>query len=212
MSNSSSQNEPPVLQTDVTRPGLYASVGNAVYKLDQRTYQVIWKHTFASDEADQGDPRASVAPDRVLGAGDILLYVGTGNEQRDASLRVFQTADGSVFWWQLSARARANSTTVYTLVESKTAQSSTLTAYDAFTGKMLWQRQYPIIGSKIDEACHSDGFRLITATDQLLYAVVEYRQNGQGSFARYGLSPADDRFSGNTMKRLQDPYRLLRRT
>jgi outer membrane protein assembly factor BamB len=92
------------------------------------------------------------------------------------------------------ARAFANSTTVYTLVESKTAHSSTLTARDARTGKQLWQRQYPIAGSPSDPAYGTDGtegFRLITVTDRLLYAVAAYHQNGQGIFARYGLSPAD---------------------
>ncbi len=186
MTNPSSQNEPPVLQTHVTGPGLYAFLSNAVYKLDQRTYQLVWKHTFASDEAVQGDPRWSIAPGQVLGARDIL-YMGT----HEKHLCVLNTADGSVLWRQWSARDLANSTAAYTLVESKTAQCSTLTAYDEFTGKTLWQRQYPIVGSKIDSAFHSDGFRLITVTDQLLYAVVGYSQNGQGYFARYGLSPAD---------------------
>jgi outer membrane protein assembly factor BamB len=69
-----------------------------------------------------------------------------------------------------------------------------LTARDPQTGKQLWQRQYPIAGARIDPARGTDGtegFRLVTITDQLLYAVVWYRYNGQDIFARYGLSPRD---------------------
>jgi outer membrane protein assembly factor BamB len=193
--NHSSQNKQPVLLPHVTGPGLYAYLGNAVYQLDNRTHQVVWKHTFASNEAVQGDPPSSSAPGQPFVAGSVL-YLETRDWQHNDRqyLYAFNTADGSVLWRQLSARALANGTAVYTLVESKTAHSSTLTARDVHTGKELWQRQYPIAGSKSDPAYGTDdteGFRLITVSDQLLYAVVAYRQNGQDIFARYGLSPAD---------------------
>src|SRR5262245_47645996 len=46
-----SQNKPLGLLTPVTEPGLYSYIGNAVYRLDNRTHQVVWKHAFASTEA-----------------------------------------------------------------------------------------------------------------------------------------------------------------
>jgi outer membrane protein assembly factor BamB len=127
--------------------------------------------------------------------GNVLHLETRAQQHYDLQyLYAFNAADGSVLWRQLSARALANSTAVYTLVESKTADSSTLTAREARTGKELWQRQYPIAGSTSDPGYGTDdteGFRLITVTDQLLYAVVATRQNGQDIFARYGLRPAD---------------------
>jgi outer membrane protein assembly factor BamB len=194
--NHASQNKQPGLLTPVTGSELYAQQGNTVYRLDNRTYQLVWKHTFTSNEAVQGDPLSSFsAPGQPFVVGNVL-YLETRDQQRydRQYLYALNTADGSVLWRQLSARALANSTAVYTLVESPTANSSTLTARDARTGKELWQRQYPIAGSKSNPGYGTDdteGFRLITVTDQLLYAVVAYRQNGQDLFARYGLSPAD---------------------
>jgi outer membrane protein assembly factor BamB len=193
--NHASQNKQPDLLTPMTGPGLYAYQGNTVYRLDNRTDQVKWKHIFASNEAVQGDPLSSSAPGQPFVVGSVL-YLETRDQQHGDRqyLYAFNTADGSELWRQLSARALANSTAVYTLVESQTGDSSTLTARDARTGKELWQRQYPIAGSKSNPGYGTDdteGFRLITVTDQLLYAVVAYRQNGQDIFARYGLSPAD---------------------
>jgi hypothetical protein len=132
--NHSSQNKQPVLLPHVTGPGLYAYLGNAVYQLDNRTHQVVWKHTFASNEAVQGDPPSSSAPGQPFVAGSVL-YLETRDWQHNDRqyLYAFNTADGSVLWRQLSARALANGTAVYTLVESKTAHSSTLTARDVHT-------------------------------------------------------------------------------
>jgi len=45
-----------------------------------------------------------------------------------------------------------------------------------------------------------EGFRLIAATDQLLYAVVAYRQKEQNLFARYGLSPVDGSIRWHTQE------------
>ncbi len=109
-------------------------------------------------------------------------------------LYALNSGDGSILWRQPSARALANSGAVYTLVESKTSNSSTLTARDPRTGRQLWQRSYPIAGSQSDPGYGTDatdGFRLIAITAQLLYAVGVYRQNGQNIFARYGLNPLD---------------------
>jgi outer membrane protein assembly factor BamB len=189
-----SHNKPQGLLTPVTGSGLYAYVGNEVYRLDNRSHQVVWKHTFASTETVQGDLSSS-APGQPFVVGSVL-YLETRDQQHGVRqyLYALNTADGSVLWRQPSARALANSTAVYTLVESTTADSSTLTARDARTGKELWQRQYPIAGSTSDPGYGTDnteGFRLITVTDQLLYAVVASHQNGQDLFARYGLSPAD---------------------
>src|SRR5215469_13556996 len=41
-----SQNKPPALLEPVTAPGLYAYLQNSVYRLDNRTHQVLWKHIF----------------------------------------------------------------------------------------------------------------------------------------------------------------------
>lgn len=195
INNNFSRNKRTALLTHTTGAGLYGYLGNAVYRLDNRTHQIVWKHTFASNEIVNANPLSGLIPNQPFVVGSVL-YLETYDRQNYGRqyLYAFNAADGSVLWRQLSARALANDRAVYTLVESKTSNSSTLMARDARTGKQLWQRQYPIAGSKSDPAYGTDsteGFRLITVTDQLLYAVAAYRQNGQNIFARYGLSPAD---------------------
>lgn len=175
--------------------GLYAYLSQAIYRLDSQTHRVLWKHAFAVDETVVGDTIVSDnlgQPVVVRG----ILYVETQENKgnRTQYLNALDTRNGSLLWRLPSARAFVNSMAVYTLVESKTIDVSTMTARDPQTGKLLWQRQYPIAGARIDPARGTDsteGFRLITITDQVLYAVVWYRYNGQDIFTRYGLSPQD---------------------
>jgi outer membrane protein assembly factor BamB len=169
--------------------GLYAYLGQAIYRLDSRTHQILWKHAFASNETVGG---GTMFPIVVRG----VLYMETQENQVNGRqyLYALNTANGTVLWRQLSAMAFVNSTAVYTLLESTTSDISTLTARDPQTGKQLWQRQYSIVGPRSDPGRGTDsteGFRLITVTDQILYAVASYRQKGQDIFARYGLSPKD---------------------
>ena len=175
--------------------GLYAYLNQSVYRLDSQTHSILWKHTFASAEMVQGGTPFSSDMHQPFVVHDIL-YVETQENKANGRqyLYALNSANGSVLWRQPSARAFVNSTAVYTLVESKTVDVSTLTARDPRTGKQLWQRQYPIAGARIDPARGTDnteGFRIVTLTDQLLYAVVWYRCNGQDIFTRYGLSPKD---------------------
>src|SRR5579859_325812 len=175
--------------------GLYAYLDQAIYRLDSQTHRVLWKHTFAVDENVVGDPILSdMSGQPVVVRG--ILYVETQENKgnRTQYLNALDTRSGALLWRLPSARAFVNSMAVYTLVESKTIDVSTLTARDPRTGKLLWQRQYPIAGARIDPGRGTDsteGFRLITITDQVLYAVVWYRYNGQDIFTRYGLSPKD---------------------
>jgi hypothetical protein len=59
ITHASQTNKPPVLLTPMIGTGLHAYFGNAVYRLDNRTHQVVWKHTFASNEAVQSDLSSS---------------------------------------------------------------------------------------------------------------------------------------------------------
>ncbi|HEU0003203.1 MAG TPA: PQQ-binding-like beta-propeller repeat protein, partial [Ktedonobacteraceae bacterium] len=175
--------------------GLYAYLNQSIYRLDNQTHTILWQHTFASDETVQGGtPFSSDVQQPFVVHG--VLYVETQENKANGRqyLYALNSANGSILWRQPSARAFVNSTAVYTLVESKTVDVSILTARDPRTGKQLWQRQYPIAGARIDPARGTDsteGFRIVTLTDQLLYAVVWYRYNGQDIFTRYGLSPKD---------------------
>lgn len=185
----------PTLLTRSSGSGLYAYHANAIYRVDNRTHQVVWKHLFANDESILGDPSFALVPNQPAVSGNIL-YLETQNTQHlgQQYLYALKPTDGSVLWRQLSTRALANSSMVYTLVEAKTSSSSTLTARDLRTGEQLWQRQYPIAGSRSDPGYgteSTDGFRLIAVTDQILYAVNVSRLNGQNFFTRYGLSPTD---------------------
>ncbi|MGH2495208.1 MAG: PQQ-binding-like beta-propeller repeat protein, partial [Ktedonobacteraceae bacterium] len=175
--------------------GLYAYLNKTVYRLDSQTHSILWKHTFAGSEtvADGTNGLSTLDQPFVVHG---ILYIETQENKLNGGqyLYALNTANGSVLWRQPSARAFVNSTAVYTLVESKTSDVSTLTARDPRTGHQLWQRQYPIAGARIDPARGTDnteGFRIITLTDQLLYAVVWYRYNGQDIFTRYGLSAKD---------------------
>jgi outer membrane protein assembly factor BamB len=175
--------------------GLYAYLSQAIYRLDSQTRRVLWKHAFASNETVVGDAIISNNLDQPVVVHGIL-YVETREDKgnRIQYLNALNTLNGTLLWRLPSARAFVNSIAVYTLVESKTSDVSTLTARDPQTGKQLWQRRYPIAGARIDPARGTDdteGFRLITITDQVLYAVVWYRYNGQDIFTRYGLSPKD---------------------
>jgi outer membrane protein assembly factor BamB len=175
--------------------GLYAYLNRAIYRLDSQTHTILWKHAFASGETVEGGTifsNNSEQPSVVHG----IVYLETRENTQNGRqyLYALNSANGSVLWRQPSARAFVNGRAVYTLVESTTSNVSTLTARDPQTGRQLWQRQYPIAGAAIDPARGTDnteGFRLVTLTDQVLYAVVWYRYNGQDIFARYGLSPQD---------------------
>src|SRR5215469_12335564 len=80
--NHASQNKQPGLLTPVTGSELYAQQGNTVYRLDNRTYQVVWKHTFTSTEAVQGDPLSSFSdPGQPFVVGGVL-YLETRDQQR----------------------------------------------------------------------------------------------------------------------------------
>ena len=174
--------------------GLYAYLNQTIYRLDSQTHSILWKHAFASDEMVQGGIIFADNKQPVVVHGVLYLETQENTVNGRQYLYALNTANGSVLWRQPSARAFVNSTAVYTLVESKTSDVSTLTARDPRTGQQLWQRQYPIAGARIDPARGTDnteGFRIITLTDQLLYAVVWYRYNGQDIFTRYGLSPKD---------------------
>ena len=174
--------------------GLYAYQGQNIYRLDSSSHRILWKHAFASNENVTGGSIFSVGNALQVVRG--ILYVETQENKgnRTQYLNALDTRNGALLWRLPSARAFVNSIAVYTLVESKTIDVSTMMARDPRTGKLLWQRQYPIAGARIDPARGTDdteGFRLITVTDQVLYAVVWYRYNGQDIFARYGLSPKD---------------------
>lgn len=194
VSSFSHHKQQPLIMTHASGAGLYGYLGNTVYRLDNRTHEIVWKYTVASNEAVEGDVFSSSSGLPFI-VGHVLFLTTHDSQHYDRQyLYALNAADGSLLWRQLSARGLANSMALYTLVESKAANNSTLTARDVHTGKQLWQRTYPIAGSKSDPAYGTDdteGFRLITVTDQLLYAVAAYRQNGQNIFARYGLSPAD---------------------
>jgi outer membrane protein assembly factor BamB len=175
-----------------------------IARLNTQTHQVIWQHTFSHEDVLANGSPAVPGPDQPFVSGGII-YVSTlanlGPGKR--YLSALNAANGAVLWRQPSARAFANSTTLYTLVESQTLALSILTARDPRSGKQLWQRQYPIAGAKSDPAYGTDmteGFRLVAVTDQLLYAVVVYRQQGQNLFARYGLSPVDGSIRWHTQE------------
>jgi len=174
--------------------GLYAYLGSAIYRLDSQTHNILWKYTFASSETVEGGAIYDNLNLPVVINGILYVETHTNTASSQQYLSALNTANGSLLWRQPSARAFVNDLAVYTLVESKTATITTLTARDARTGQQLWQRQYHIAGAAIDPARGTDdteGFRIITLTDQLLYAVIWYRSNGQDIFARYGLSPKD---------------------
>lgn len=203
-----------LLQTGVNGPGLYAYQASTIYRLDSQTHQVIWKHTFAHEQTLMGEGPAAESSDQpFVNAG--IIYVSTQAQTGGSGKRFLSALNattGALLWQEPSARPFANQTTVYTLVESQTLAESTLTARDARSGKQLWQRQYPIVGSKNDPAFGTDateGFRLITVSDQLLYAVAVYRQRGQNFFARYGLSPADGSLLWHTQEALDGRMPLV---
>ena len=189
----SRQGQPIISLTAGSGSGLYAYLGNTIYRLDSQTHTILWKHAFASNEAvEAGGFYGNVdLPVVVNGIMYVETHTGTTDQQY---LSALNTTNGSLLWRLSSARAFVNDVAVYTLVESKTANITTLTARDLRTGRQLWQRRYPIAGAAIDPARGTDGtegFRIITLTDQLLYAVIWYRYNGQDIFARYALSPKD---------------------
>lgn len=186
----------PTLSTGQSGNGLYAHLDHTIYRLDSRTHQILWKYTFASNETILDGPMSLDEGERPFVENGILYVetqiVGQGNDRQ--YLSALRASNGALLWRLPSARALINSTAVYTLVESRTSNLSTLTTRDPQTGKQLWQRQYPIVGFKSDPGYGTDtteGFRLIALTDQVLYAVAAYPQNGQVIFARYGLSPQD---------------------
>jgi len=191
----SQRGQPSTLLNITGAGGLYAYLNQSVYRLDSQTHSILWKHTFASAEMVQGGTPFSNDMHQPFVVHGILYVETQENKAKGGQyLYALNSANGSVLWRQPSARAFVNSTAVYTLVESKTVDVSTLTARDPRTGKQLWQHQYPIAGARIDPARGTDGtegFRIVTFTDQLLYAVVWYRYNGQDIFTRYGLSPKD---------------------
>jgi outer membrane protein assembly factor BamB len=189
----SRQGQPASLPTG-SGSGLYASLGSAIYRLDSQTHTILWKYTFASSETVEGGAIYDNGTQPVVVKGILYVETHTDTASSQQYLSALNTANGSLLWREPSARAFVNDLAVYTLVESKTANITTLTARDPRTGQQLWQRQYPIAGAAIDPARGTDtteGFRIITLTDQLLYAVIWYRYNGQDIFARYGLSPKD---------------------
>jgi outer membrane protein assembly factor BamB len=183
--------------TSVSTSGLYAYQNQAIYRLDNQTHQIQWKHTFANDEMVVGDEITLSSVNQLPFVKNGILYVETHSNTTSMVkqyLYAINTANGTILWQQPSARAFINNEAIYTLVESTTSDVSTLTARDLRTGKQLWQHQYDIVGSKKDPARgtdNTDGFRLITVTDQILYAVASYPQNKQNIFARYALSPKD---------------------
>ena len=187
----------PVVNGIASQSQLYAYQNQALYRLDNQTHQIVWKHAFANNElvTGKGTFLGGVAQLPFVRQG--ILYVET---QKDGTggvaqyLYALNAGDGTVLWRQPSARAFVNSEAIYTVVEFTTSNTSTLTARDLRTGKQLWQRQYDIVGSKNDPARGTDnteGFRLIAVSDQILYAVASYSQNKQNIFARYALSPKD---------------------
>ena len=174
--------------------GLYAYLGNAIYRLDSQTHSILWKYAFASNETVEGGAIYDSLNQPVVVNGILYVETHTGAAGSQQYLSALNTANGSLLWRLPSARAFVNHLAIYTLVESKTANLTTLTARDLRTGRQLWQRQYPIAGAAIDPARGTDdteGFRIVALTDHLLYAVIWYRYNGQDIFARYGLSPKD---------------------
>lgn len=186
----------PTLSTGQSGNGLYAHLDNTIYRLDSQTHQILWKHAFANNETILDGTMSQDEGERPLVENGIL-YVETqimGQSSSQQYLSALRTSNGILLWRLPSARALINSTAIYTLVESRASDLSTLTARDPQTGKLLWQRQYPIVGFKSDPGYGTDtteGFRLITLTNQVLYAVAAYPQNGKVIFARYGLSPKD---------------------
>jgi outer membrane protein assembly factor BamB len=176
--------------------GLYAYLNHAIYRLDSQTHAILWKHPFTNDEFVgelTSTPELDAHKPFVAGS---MLYV-TILERLTTSkyyLYALNTADGSTLWKEPSPSTKVFATinALYTLVESKTSNISTLTVRDLRTGKLLWQRQYSIVGSDPGRGTEmTEGFRLIAVNDQMLYAVVAYHQNGQNIFARYSLNAKD---------------------
>ncbi|QBD80434.1 hypothetical protein EPA93_32460 [Ktedonosporobacter rubrisoli] len=172
--------------------GLYAFQRNTLYRLDSRTHAIQWKHTFAGREQPIYEPlNEKNGPVAVSG----ILYVETKQDAVQRFLSAISATDGSTLWREpIATRAFVNNIAVYTLVESLTKDVTTLTARDLHTGKQLWQKQYPIVVSKSNSSRGTDyteGLRLITVTDQVLYAVGSQEEHGQVIFGRYALSPRD---------------------
>jgi outer membrane protein assembly factor BamB len=187
----------PISNTVTSPGGLYAYQNQAIYRLDTQTHQILWKHTFTNNEMVTGSNESFFGVPQLPFFMHGILYVETNRNitsHIEEYLYAINAANGTILWRQPSARVFINNEAIYTLVESTTSDISTLTARDLRTGQQLWQHQYNIVGSKKDPARgtdNTDGFRLITVTDQILYAVASYPQNGQNIFARYALSPKD---------------------
>ncbi|GCE21770.1 outer membrane protein assembly factor BamB family protein [Dictyobacter kobayashii] len=187
----------PVSRTITNSSGnLYAYLGQTLYRVDNQSHNIIWKYTFASNEAiEDNSSIPQLRQHQSFSVGNIL-YVMT-HDTKDANqqyLYAFSQNSGTLLWKLSSARPLTNNQTLYTLVESRTSDVSTLMARNPQTGQQLWQRQYPIIGSKKDPGYGTDnteGFRLVAASEEVLYAVRSYHQNGQDFFARYALSAKD---------------------
>jgi outer membrane protein assembly factor BamB len=177
--------------------GLYALQNQTIYRLNKQTHQILWKYALTDQEVVASNNAVLYGVAQLPFVMHGILYVETNRSitsHIEQYLYAINAANGAVLWKQPSARAFVNNEAIYTLVESTTSNSSTLTARDLRTGKQLWQHQYDIVGSKKDPARGTDnteGFRLVTVTDQILYAVASYPHNGQNIFARYALSPND---------------------
>ena len=129
--------------------GLYAYLNNAIYRLDSQTHTILWKYTFASSETVEGDAIYDNSNQPVVVKGILYVETHTDTASSQQYLSALNTTNGSLLWRQPSARAFVNDLAVYTLVESKTANITTLTARDPRTGQQLWQRQYHIAGAAI---------------------------------------------------------------
>lgn len=178
--------QPAPLEGDDDR-GLYGYLYHAIYRLDRRTHQMLWKYVFTDNgSAIKGEPALYA---NIACVVDGVVYMETTGRY----LYALNATTGSLLWKQPSTKAFVNRLAVYTLAKSLSFEGYTLTARDRHTGQSLWQRDYPTSASesKTEQGRDATRFVLITVSDQILYAVATSYQDGQAIFTRYGLSPED---------------------
>ncbi len=157
----------------VSRDSLYLTVNNTIYRYDAATHKQLW--SFAMPIQSGVDPVLS--PGQVM--GNVLYTLGTGSNGYYAY--AINIADGTLRWRFKVDYQSANlnlvgdqllaNGTMYLSEASGVGGYSIVTALDASTGRMRWQRRYNGTGTVIRDQ-PSDvaaGLTLEAATGDVLY-------------------------------------------
>jgi outer membrane protein assembly factor BamB len=181
---------------------IYATVGTTIYCLDSTTYKTLWY--FSMPQVFKPNTVQGLSSAQVVNG---IFYV-LGPNGDNYYLYALNTSDGSVRWRfkvdsmvdnvnEPSTHYLVANGAVYLDQGSPAYDYNLITAFDASSGKQLWQHRYERAPASSQKPTGPNlhfitSVRLQAVTSDMLYATNEFYQGtGIASWTRYAISTRD---------------------